>query len=942
MGMVGTDAFDDAVSQLLRSRGYTSDSLDAAAGALYHTLVSVTGRGFSARPNSAGETVALCPLHHDHDPSLCVNLHMGVWWCPVCGRGGDFAGLLQALHPGESWPAVRQMQADIILRHPAVGTLKDSPLYDGLDARPLERDVMAVATPREAQDRLAALMKVYRRRDPSSIQVLADALRDHGFPDPEEVVEALDLGLSEERLVWPIYDQVEGQRRLVDLKFYFLRYKEEKKLGKPRFPKWQHIGRRLGGEPEVLWSPEAGWDAHTEVVVCAGEWDCARAWRAGLHAVTGTSGEGNFSHAWGPRFVDKRVVVLYDHDEAGRKGSNKAQEVLRPHASSVEIVFPQKPTGETPDGYDLCDYLQDELPLADLVKFDAQPLEKQTPVDELYAAIESLKSSTEDQATKMEAAEKLVRKLASKPPSAKVEVAIREIKAATGFPVGTARSIMEEERRKDAQVRVPRPVMEEVQAPGRLAQTYDYNTGTLSYGFWLPTGTPGSAWGGGWDSLQFYTVTATNNVRAPVRESQPDPLPESLPAKPYEPQWSCVPTVPYNLFAFRAGKVAPADLDTDTVVSALVDEFSRHFWFASRFYPLTLALWTMHTYLYEAFDATGYLSITGKYQSGKSNLLTLLANLSFRGKILTSITPATVFRTVDAEQPTMGIDEAQKLLSTAERSEAAEEIMSILRGGYKKGSYVDRCEGESRTVRRFTTYGPKMLAATEVFETMLADRCIQIHTERRPKTDVAPQQFLVSLHQQRWQEMRNRLYCWALTHCFEVAASRDRAMAAALAHPGGDIRDRRLENWLPVLTVGEMGGPVVFEQALRAAAALNEEKIATQRQYDKETAEILALWDLAQDRVPGAFRKVEPGGAVWVSADDIKRYLSTEIDQRYQRRGALISCIRDRLGVSASDDDLYRVVAVESDLAGKAKKRCYRLDPATIKEKADAMGVTLD
>lgn len=35
------------------------------------------------------EFVACCPLHQDSHPSLSLNAEQGVWYCFVCGVGGD-------------------------------------------------------------------------------------------------------------------------------------------------------------------------------------------------------------------------------------------------------------------------------------------------------------------------------------------------------------------------------------------------------------------------------------------------------------------------------------------------------------------------------------------------------------------------------------------------------------------------------------------------------------------------------------------------------------------------------------------------------------------------------------------------------------------------------------------------------------------------------------
>lgn len=44
---------------------------------------------------SGGEYLVCCPLHDDHDPSLRLNAERNIWYCFVCGEGGDGIKLVQ-------------------------------------------------------------------------------------------------------------------------------------------------------------------------------------------------------------------------------------------------------------------------------------------------------------------------------------------------------------------------------------------------------------------------------------------------------------------------------------------------------------------------------------------------------------------------------------------------------------------------------------------------------------------------------------------------------------------------------------------------------------------------------------------------------------------------------------------------------------------------------
>lgn len=67
-----------------------------------------------------------------------------------------------------------------------------------------------------------------------------------------------------------------------------------------------------------------------------------------------------------------------------------------------------------------------------------------------------------------------------------------------------------------------------------------------------------------------------------------------------------------------------------------------------------------------------------------------------------------MFRLIDAESPTLLIDEAETIDG---RSERAEVLRAIAHEGYKQGGQVPRCEGEDHEVRWFDVYCPKTFAA---------------------------------------------------------------------------------------------------------------------------------------------------------------------------------------------------------------------------------------
>jgi hypothetical protein len=126
--------------------------------------------------------------------------------------------------------------------------------------------------------------------------------------------------------------------------------------------KGTHLGL-LGGE---LLGDE---DRKSEpVYVCEGEWDM-HAWMWVLNEagkpgiVVALPGAGVFGKDWIGWFNGREVIGLYDCDEAGRAGSVRCWERIRPVAKSVK--FCHWPTGEDegahPDGWDVHDLVKQNL-----------------------------------------------------------------------------------------------------------------------------------------------------------------------------------------------------------------------------------------------------------------------------------------------------------------------------------------------------------------------------------------------------------------------------------------------------------------------------------------------------------------------------------------------------------------------------------------------------
>jgi hypothetical protein len=237
-----------------------------------------------------------------------------------------------------------------------------------------------------------------------------------------------------------------------------------------------------------------------------------------------------------------------------------------------------------------------------------------------------------------------------------------------------------------------------------------------------------------------------------------------------------------------------------------------------------LALWTLHTWVFECFDITPYLSITSPTKRcGKTVLMTLLYWLCCRGKKTDSMSRAAIYRSVERDKPTLCLDEVSWVL------DPKDERQGILCGGYERNGYVEVCEGESTaiTTRLFSTYCPKSFGLIGKLTATLTDRSIVIPMRR--KTPVEKAERLRRGDNDSHRRLRQQCLRWA----------DDNAAALAKSPPVvlDRLNDRAADFWEPLLTIASLAGGGWRKQAELAALALSSDSAATSG--DGEGVELL-------------------------------------------------------------------------------------------------------
>ena len=258
-------------------------------------------------------------------------------------------------------------------------------------------------------------------------------------------------------------------------------------------------------------------------------------------------------------------------------------------------------------------------------------------------------------------------------------------------------------------------------------------------------------------------------------------------------------------------KAKPAE--ASTVVEQVEQHFKR-FLAIDPILFLVLALWCLATHLYECFDAFPYLAITSPAKRcGKTRSAELLELFTARPMRTVGATPAVLFRSIQAERPTLMLDEAEGLRRAGDDRAAA--LTEILNAGYRKGQTVRRCEPSKSggyAVKAYAVYCPKVLVLIGDLPDTLNDRAIPIPMRRKFKNETV-ERFIMAKAKGETAPVEKACEEWAASHQNQVAE----------VYEGMDLPflvDREAELWLPLFSVCRVAAPHRYEELEKTARKL--------------------------------------------------------------------------------------------------------------------------
>lgn len=276
----------------------------------------------------------------------------------------------------------------------------------------------------------------------------------------------------------------------------------------------------------------------------------------------------------------------------------------------------------------------------------------------------------------------------------------------------------------------------------------------------------------------------------------------------------------------------PADVDGAAVLDAAYALLARYV-ITDRETLRAAALWAAMTWLTEHATVLPLAVITAPEKGcGKSTLLQALAKLSCRPLYASNITPAALFRAVEAWRPTLMIDEADTF------AKDNEELRGVLNAGHTRDTAtivrVVEVGGELEP-RAFSVWGAKALAGIGNLPDTIMSRAVVLTMRRKTAGERADN--LRHADREAFHIIKRQLARWA----------DDMGEVFGQARPDvAGLNNRTADNWEPLLALADLAGGDWPKLARHAAAKLNGSEDEAPSMNEELLRDIRAAFDRRQ------------------------------------------------------------------------------------------------
>ena len=263
--------------------------------------------------------------------------------------------------------------------------------------------------------------------------------------------------------------------------------------------------------------------------------------------------------------------------------------------------------------------------------------------------------------------------------------------------------------------------------------------------------------------------------------------------------------------------VSPSQLLTD------VTETIKQFIAMDYHQAQIAALWVTASWFIDVVHTAPFALINAPEKAcGKTQLLTVLSKLANKPLQSANMSAATLYRVVEAHQPTLFIDEVETFLNENE------ELRGILNAGHTRDSaYVMRCVGDDFEVHKFSVWAFKAIAginAIKLAET-ITSRSIVFELRKKLATENITR--LRYVQSDLFADLQSKLARFRDDYSDRVKHARP--------HLPHWLGDREQDNFEPLLQVATIAGDQWLACAIKAIQLM-----VTQTQTPNNANELLA------------------------------------------------------------------------------------------------------
>jgi hypothetical protein len=256
-----------------------------------------------------------------------------------------------------------------------------------------------------------------------------------------------------------------------------------------------------------------------------------------------------------------------------------------------------------------------------------------------------------------------------------------------------------------------------------------------------------------------------------------------------------------------------------------------------------LTLWCAHSHAFEAAESTPYIAITSTGPgSGKTRLLEVLELLVANPWLTGRVTGPALVRKVDAEHPTLLLDETDALFTGAVSSQQM--LRGVINSGYRLGGKTSYASGGG--YKDLDTFCPKAFAGIGGLPRTIADRSVPIVMRKR--TAFTPIARLVRRTVRAEVQVPRMLLV-------RFGAQNVNRLGFARPEIPSELDDRAADVWEPLLAIADAIGGTWPQRAREAAVVLCSHR----KEADTDGIQFRLLSDVKQafDRIDADRLKTE-------------------------------------------------------------------------------------